>query len=60
MDQLNWHLLAEPILERACVWFSGKGQKLLKKKGQNIWKFGQKCAKFKNILKRAGDSDLLE
>ena len=25
------------------------------KKAQNFWKFGQKCAKFENILKRAGD-----
>ena len=29
-------------------------QKMGKKywKGQNIWKFGQKCAKFENILKK--------
>ena len=34
-----------------------KGKKMLQrgKKGQNIWKFGQKCTKFENILKRAGD-----
>ena len=35
------------------VWdFSEKGQKMGGEKGQNIWKFGQKCAKFENILKK--------
>ena len=31
-----------------------KGKKMLEKgkKGQNIWKFGQKCTKFENILKK--------
>ena len=31
-----------------------KGQKIVKKgkKEQNIWKFGQKCTKFDNILKK--------
>ena len=28
---------------------------MLTKKGQNIGKFGQKCTKFENILKSAGD-----
>ena len=45
-----------PILEgkglRAILQINGK--KMLKKgkKGQNIWKFGQKCTKFENILKK--------
>ena len=30
--------------------FSEKEQKNIKK-GQNIWKFGQKCTKLENILK---------
>ena len=42
-------LKAGPILEskgmRAI--FHEKG-----KKGQNIWKFGQKCTRFENILKK--------
>ena len=29
-----------------------KKRQIKGKKGQNIWKFGQKCAKFKNILKK--------
>ena len=29
------------------------------KKGQNIWKFGQKCTKFENILKRAGNRTII-
>ena len=38
-----------PILESKGmhVIFQKKG-----KKGQNIWKFGQKCIKFDNILKK--------
>ena len=32
--------------------FSEKGQKK-GKKGQNIWKFGQNCTQFENILKKA-------
>ena len=34
--------------------FQKKGKKMLKKgtKGQNIWKFGQKCIKFENMLKK--------
>ena len=35
-----------------CAIFSEKGQKK-GKKGQNIWKFGQKCKKFENILKKS-------
>ena len=31
--------------------FSERGQKNAKK-GQNIWKFGQKCTKFENVLKK--------
>ena len=41
--------LAGPILE-------SKGIRAIfqkkDKKGQNIWKFGQKCTKFENILKK--------
>ena len=48
--------MAGPILESkgACMQFSEKGPKMLKKskKGQNIGKFGQKCAKFQNILRK--------
>ena len=40
--------IAGPILERTFVWFYRKRAK----KGQNIWKFGQKCTKFENILKK--------
>ena len=38
-----------PILESngICAIFQKKG-----KQGQNIWKFGQKCKKFENILKK--------
>ena len=36
--------------ENACN-FSEKGQKK-GRKGQSIWKFGQKCTKFENILKK--------
>ena len=34
--------------------FQKKGKQMLKKdkKGQNIWKFGQKYTKFENILKK--------
>ena len=32
--------------------FQKKGKKKIVKKGQNIWKFGQKCTKFENILKK--------
>ena len=55
-------LLTGPILEskgmRAI--FQKKGKKMLKndKKGQIIWKVGQNCTKFENILKRAGDKVL--
>ena len=35
---------------RACVQFFRKGAKK-GKKGQNIWKFEQKCTKFENIFK---------
>ena len=43
-----------PILESNACDFSEKGRKMLKKekKGQNIWKFGQKCTKCENILKK--------
>ena len=34
-----------------CAFFSEKGQENVKKV-QNIWKFGQKCTKFENILKK--------
>ena len=42
-------VIAGPILESKgmCVIFHKKG-----KKGQNIWKFGQKCTKFENILEK--------
>ena len=36
------------ILDSAGMWFSVKG-----KKGDNTWKFQQKCTKFENILKKA-------
>ena len=41
-------LLSGPTLESKsmCAIYQKKG-----KKGQNIWKFGQKCTKFENILK---------
>ena len=47
-------VLAEPILERDACDFSEKGQKKKKKgkTGQHIWKFGPKCTKFENILKK--------
>ena len=50
-------LLSWPILESKgmCAIFQKKGKKKAKKKGkkvQNIWKFGQKCTKFENILKK--------
>ena len=34
--------------------FQKKGKNMLNKgkKGQNIWKFGRKCAKIENILKK--------
>ena len=52
-----------PILESKGRFFrkrakkEGKKKKKLKtrKKWQNIGKFGQKCTKFENILKSAGD-----
>ena len=36
-----------------CAIFQKKGKKMLEKsrKGQNVWKFGQKCTKF-GILKK--------
>ena len=42
-------MLSGPILESKGVRaiFQKKG-----KKGQNIWKFAQKCTKFENILKK--------
>ena len=55
-------LLTGPILEskgmRAI--FQKKDKKMLKndKKGQIIWKVGQNCTKFENILKKAGDKVL--
>ena len=55
----QWHfytLFAEPIPESKGmhVMFPKKGKKMLKKgkKGQNIWKLGQKCANFEYILKK--------
>ena len=43
------HTKPEPILEGKDmhVIYSEKGQK-----GQTVWKFGQKCTKFENILKK--------
>ena len=45
-----------PILETKGmhVIFQKKGEKCLKKgkKGQNLWKFGQKCTKLENFLKK--------
>ena len=43
----------EPILEgkEICAIFQRKSKKK-DKKGQNIWKFEQKCKKFENILKK--------
>ena len=40
-----------PILESKgmCAIFEKKGRK-----GQNIWKFGQKCTKFENIFEKGG------
>ena len=45
---------AGPILERKGMYtiFQRKG-----KKGQNIWKFGQKWTKFENFWKRAASCD---
>ena len=42
-----------PIIERKGIHaiFQKKGEKRATK-GQNIWKFGQKCTKFENILKK--------
>ena len=42
-----------PILENKGMGgtFSEKGQGNVEK-GQNTWKFGQKCTKFENILKK--------
>ena len=48
-----------PILQskymRAIFGKKGKSRAKNVKKGQNIWQFGQKCTKFENNLKRAGD-----
>ena len=48
--------ISGPILESKgmCAIFQKKGRKNVKKdkKGQNIWKFGQKCTKFENIFKK--------
>ena len=53
---LLFELFPGPILQRKGmhVIFQKKDKKILKKgkKGQNIWKFGQKCTKFENILKK--------
>ena len=47
-------MLPGPILERKGMHaiFQKKGKKK-GKKGQNIWKFGQNCTQFENILKKA-------
>ena len=63
MDQVKlvWYIFLKTFLRSDMVQestkyeltcnFSEKGQKK-GKKGQNIWKFGQKRTKFENILKK--------
>ena len=57
---LRWFLLFEDLYNGEGRTFSRKGMraifqkksKKMFKKEQNIWKFGQKCTKFENILKK--------